>query len=79
MMYTAKNIKRIFLIVFLFTSIYSQSKSDYYNNLSNDSLGEAYMKNGATQLALANYRIFLDINPKNMNAAKMIDKLQSGM
>ena len=37
------------------------------------------MKNGDAHLALANYRKSLDINPKNMNAAKMIDKLQSEM
>ena len=41
-----------------------------------DSLGEAYMINGDTKLAIKNYEISLRINPKNDNAKKMIEKMK---
>lgn len=40
-----------------------------------DSLGEGYMTNGDTKLAIANYKKSLAINPKNDNAKKMLDQL----
>jgi tetratricopeptide (TPR) repeat protein len=40
-----------------------------------DSLGEAYMDNGDTAFAIANYETSLRLNPKNANAVKMLEKL----
>ena len=41
-----------------------------------DSLGEAYMKNGDKEPAIANYKKSLELNPKNENGAAMLKKLQ---
>jgi len=43
-----------------------------------DSLGEAYMKDGETELAIMNYQKSLDLNPNNENGKKMLENLQSG-
>jgi pimeloyl-ACP methyl ester carboxylesterase len=43
-----------------------------------DSLGEAYMAAGDRTNALASYRKSYELNPKNTNAAKMIERLQHG-
>lgn len=40
-----------------------------------DSLGEAYMDAGEKPLAIANYRKSLELNPKNANGARMLNKL----
>jgi tetratricopeptide (TPR) repeat protein len=40
-----------------------------------DSLGEAYMKSGQKELAVANYKKSLELNPQNENARKMLEKL----
>jgi outer membrane protein assembly factor BamD (BamD/ComL family)/uncharacterized membrane protein len=40
-----------------------------------DSLGEAYMDDGEQQLAIANYKKSLELNPQNRNGAKMLQKL----
>jgi len=40
-----------------------------------DSLGEAYMKNGQNDLARANFKKSLELNPKNENARKMLEQL----
>ena len=40
-----------------------------------DSLAEAYMKAGQRELAIANYRKSLELNPNNKNAAEMLKKL----
>jgi uncharacterized membrane protein len=40
-----------------------------------DSLAEAYMDEGNKSLAIANYQRSLQLNPKNSNAAKMLQKL----
>lgn len=40
-----------------------------------DSLGEAYMKNGDTKLAIVNYKKSLELDAKNENAEEMISKL----
>lgn len=42
-----------------------------------DSLGEAYMVNGDTQLAVENYKKSLELNPKNSNAIEMLKRLES--
>jgi tetratricopeptide (TPR) repeat protein len=43
-----------------------------------DSLAEAYMRSGNTELAILNYRKSLQFNPDNSNAKRMLDKLESG-
>ena len=50
-----------------------------FPNSSNvyDSLGEGYMENGDTKLAIKNYEISLKLDPKNENAKKMLKKLKS--
>ncbi len=40
-----------------------------------DSLGEAYMNKGNNELAIANYRKCLELDPNNLNAKKMLEKL----
>jgi|SRR5579863_2610386 len=40
-----------------------------------DSLGEAYMDDGDKSQAIANYQKSLQLNPKNANAVKMLQKL----
>lgn len=49
-----------------------------FPNSSNvyDSLGEGYMANGDTKLAIKNYEISLKLDPKNNNAKKMLEKLK---
>jgi CubicO group peptidase (beta-lactamase class C family) len=42
-----------------------------------DSLGEAYMKVGQNDLAIANYEKSLQLNPKNQNAVEQLKKLRS--
>jgi pimeloyl-ACP methyl ester carboxylesterase len=42
-----------------------------------DSLGEAYMKNGDTELAIENYKKSLELNPQNDNAKRMLEQLEN--
>ena len=49
--------------------VYSESWNVY------DSLGEAYMKNDEKEPAIKNYRKSLELNPKNDNGKKMLEKL----
>jgi tetratricopeptide (TPR) repeat protein len=42
-----------------------------------DSLGEAYMVNGDTELAIKNYERSLKLDPDNDNAKKMLEELRS--
>ena len=42
-----------------------------------DSLGEAYMNNGETDLAIKNYRKSLELNPNNENATEILKKLRA--
>ncbi|HEU4478631.1 MAG TPA: serine hydrolase [Pyrinomonadaceae bacterium] len=42
-----------------------------------DSLGEAYMAAGNKDLAIANYKKSLELNPKNDNGAAMLKRLES--
>jgi CubicO group peptidase (beta-lactamase class C family) len=42
-----------------------------------DSLGEAYMKNGDTELAIKNYKKSVRLNPENQNGKKILGKLYS--
>ena len=41
-----------------------------------DSLGEAYMENGDTELAIKNYEKSIELNPDNENGKKMLEKLR---
>jgi tetratricopeptide (TPR) repeat protein len=41
-----------------------------------ESLGEAYMAAGNTKLAIQNLTKSLQLNPKNANSKKMLDKLE---
>jgi tetratricopeptide (TPR) repeat protein len=50
---------------------YPQSSNTY------DSLGEAYMDDGNKPQAIANYQKSLQLNPKNGNAVKMLQKLNA--
>jgi CubicO group peptidase (beta-lactamase class C family) len=50
--------------------LYPQSSNVY------DSLGEAYMVNGDKELAIANYKKSLELNPKSENGAAMLKRLQ---
>lgn len=42
-----------------------------------DSLGEAYLANGDKELAIANYKKSLELNPKNTNATEALKKLNT--
>ena len=52
---------------------------DFYPNAWNtyDSLAEAYMTNGDKDLAIANYKKSLELNPGNSNGAEMLKKLEA--
>ena len=41
-----------------------------------DSLGEAYFMNKEYELAIKNYKISFELNPKNTNANEMVDKIK---
>lgn len=43
-----------------------------------DSLGEAYMRNGERDKAIANYNKSLELNPENENAKEMLERLKEG-
>lgn len=51
-------------------ALYPQSSNVY------DSLGEAYMVNGDKQMAIANYKKSLELDPNNKNAADTLKKLE---
>jgi CubicO group peptidase (beta-lactamase class C family) len=52
---------------------------EFYPNAFNtyDSLAEAYVANGDKELAIANYKKSLELNPKNKNAVEMLKKLEA--
>jgi Tfp pilus assembly protein PilF len=50
--------------------LYPQSANAY------DSLAEAYVTKGEKQLAIANYKKSLELNPQNTNAVGMLKKLE---
>lgn len=51
---------------------------EFYPNAWNtyDSLAEAYMTNGEKELAIANYKKSLELNPQNSNGREMLKKLE---
>ena len=62
-------VKEAIEIFKLNVEVYPESANVY------DSLGEAYMKSGDTELAIKNYRRSLEFNPQNANAIEMLKKL----
>lgn len=56
---------------------YFKLNVEFYPNSANvyDSLGEAYLANGDKELAIANYKKSLELNPKNTNATEALKKL----
>jgi hypothetical protein len=65
-----KKIKEAIEIFKLNVEVYPQSFNAY------DSLAEAYMISGDRKLAIENYERSLEINPRNTNAAEMLEKLK---
>ena len=56
---------------------YFQLNAEFYPESWNvyDSLGDAYMANGDKELAIANFKKALEMNPKNTHGAEMLKKL----
>jgi tetratricopeptide (TPR) repeat protein len=69
--YLTKNQYEAALALFQFNVNYYPESFNVY-----DSLGEAYMKSGQTELAIENYNKSLQINPRNENARYMLSKLR---
>jgi tetratricopeptide (TPR) repeat protein len=67
----ANKFKEAIRIFRLNVEAYPHSSNTY------DSLGEAYMDNGDKALAIANYQKSLELNAKNGNAVKMLQKLKA--
>ena len=57
---------------------YFKLNVEFYPNSFNvyDSLGDAYMANGEKELAIANFKKSLEMNPKNTHGAEMLKKLE---
>ncbi|HKO95760.1 MAG TPA: serine hydrolase [Pyrinomonadaceae bacterium] len=66
-----KKLPEAIAILKLNAELYPQSANVY------DSLGEAYMTIGDKELAIANYKKSLELNPKNANGAAMLKKLEA--
>jgi cytochrome c-type biogenesis protein CcmH/NrfG len=67
----AHQVKHAIRVFQLNVEAYPQSGNTY------DSLGEAYMDDGNKAQAIANYQRSLRINPRNANAAKILQKLNA--
>ena len=67
----AGKLKAAIRIFQLNVEAYPQASNPY------DSLGEGYMNDGEKELAVANYRRSLELNPKNGNAVRMLKKLNA--
>jgi CubicO group peptidase (beta-lactamase class C family) len=65
-----KKVAEAIAVFKLNVELYPQSSNVY------DSLGEAYMTNGDSELAIANYRKSLELDPRNQNAVNMLKKLE---
>jgi Tfp pilus assembly protein PilF len=63
--------KEAIAVLQLNVEAYPQSSNVY------DSLAEAYMDDGDNSRSIANYRKSLQLNPKNGNAVKMLQKLDA--
>jgi CubicO group peptidase (beta-lactamase class C family) len=71
--YTLKQQKKLPEAIALF-----KLNVEFYPNAWNvyDSLAEAYMNSGENQLAIANYKKSLELNPQNANGREMLKKLE---
>jgi tetratricopeptide (TPR) repeat protein len=67
----ANKVKQAIRIFQLNIEAYPRSGNTY------DSLAEAYMDDGNKSQAIANYRSSLQLNPRNANAVKMLQKLNA--
>ncbi len=67
----SKKIKEAVEIFKLNVEAYPQGFNTY------DSLGEAYMVSGDTELAIKNYKKSLELNPQNTGATAMLKRLES--
>ena len=67
---SAKRVKEAIEIFKLNVEEHPQSWNTY------DSLGEAYMIDGNTELAIKNYERSLELNPANTNGANWLKKLK---
>ena len=67
----SKKLAEAIAVFKLNTELYPNAWNTY------DSLGDAYMNNGDKELAIANFKKSLELNPQNSNAAAMLKKLQS--
>jgi CubicO group peptidase (beta-lactamase class C family) len=67
----AKKLKEAIEIFKLNVEAYPQAANPY------DSLGEAYLTAGERELALANYRKAVELNPQNANAVAVIKNLEN--
>ena len=65
-----KDFEKAIEIFILNTKYYPQSWNTY------DSLGEAYLKNGNTALAIENYEKSVALNPKNLVGIEVLKKLK---
>jgi CubicO group peptidase (beta-lactamase class C family) len=68
----AKKTRESVAVFALNAELYPQSFNVY------DSLGDAYAESGDKELAIRNYRRSLELNPQNMNATRMLKKLEGG-
>ncbi len=67
----AKKLKEAIEIFKLNVEVYPKGFNTY------DSLGEAYMVSGNTELAIQNYKKSLELNPQNTGAVEMLKRLES--
>lgn len=56
--------------------IFQLISSEFNSSNSYDNLGEAYLMDGNTELALHNYRKSLEMNPDNFNAEDQIELIE---
>ena len=67
----AKKFKDAIRVLQLNVEAYPRSSNVY------DSLGEAYMDDGNKPVAIANYETSLELNPRNVNGARMLQRLKA--
>ena len=66
----AKKTDNAIFVFELITAVFPNSANAF------DSLGEAYLINKNTALAIKNYKKSLELNPENNNAKQMLEKLE---
>jgi pimeloyl-ACP methyl ester carboxylesterase len=73
LLYKQKRVKEALDVFLLNLEAYPTSFNVY------DSLGEAYLVNAETELAVKNYKKSLELNPQNRNAVDMLARLWIGL